>query len=147
MRNHIIWLTALTLATSAHAATVKATIDGGTSYVNLGTLSSQECIDFMKSPAVIARGRSSVAVDGKIGAPDASLCHAHVRVALVSTEPVVSTTSTGVTTWPLAKDQCESMAKGLLADGPIRVNDSPVLEPEQVTQACNKRSNSVTKPL
>jgi hypothetical protein len=147
MSKHLAWFAALTLSCSAHAATVSASIDGGTSYVRLGVLSVRECVQFMKSPAVIVRGKNSVAVDGMIGAPDPSLCHAHAHVALVSTEPLVSTTPTGITTWPLSTDGCKVVANRLLAGGPVQINDVRVSDSAEVARACSKRSNSVTKPL
>ncbi|AWV05571.1 hypothetical protein DM992_40640 (plasmid) [Burkholderia sp. JP2-270] len=85
-----------------------------------------------------------VAVDGRLTSADDATCRAGAKVDLVSTTPVTKTTATGVTSWPLTKSECAALAAKLLEKGAIRINGSSVDQPDQITSACSKSSNSVT---
>ena len=100
----LLSLTTLALCPAAHAA-ITTSVDGGTSYIHLGTLSAKECNAVLESPVSASQ---QFAFDGRIQAPDTSLCHDGIKVALVRREAVVRTTKDGVTTWPLGKKTAQS---------------------------------------
>lgn len=140
----ILVLAALSICTTGHAA-ITASMDGGTSYIHLGRVSAQECRAVLASPVSASL---KFAFDRRILVPDASLCHDGIQLDLVSEEAVVTATKDGVTTWPLAKDQCAVVATGVLKkQGTVRINEKPVTSPALVDAACSKSSNAVTAPL
>jgi hypothetical protein len=143
MKNTLIVAAAVTVCLSAHAA-VSASTEGGTSFVHLGKLSSAECKALVNSPVVAGM---KIAVDDRVMLADDAACREGARIDLVSTEPVVKTTPTGITTWPLAKSECVSTAVKLLEKSSLRVNGAAVTRADQIEPACSKSSNSVTVPM
>jgi hypothetical protein len=69
------------------------------------------------------------------------------KINLVTTEPIVKTTPTDLTTWPLARSECIVLADNQLVKGAIRINGAVVAKADQIAPACSKSSNSVTVPL
>lgn len=134
---------ALMTCLTAHA-TVTTSIDGGTSYIHLGTFSKASCQALMASPVL---ARVQVAVDGHVTPTGDVTCREGVKVDLVSTEPVMKTTPTEITTWPLAKSDCMVLVMKQLEKGRVRVNGVAVSKADQIEHACSKPSNSVSVQL
>jgi hypothetical protein len=144
MKKLLAVLAALGACATAHAA-ITTSIEGGTSYIHLGRLSANECRAILASPVSASH---HFAFDGHILTPDASLCHAGVRLDLVSEEPVITTTKTGVTTWPLARSQCLALASDVLKrHGVVEVNHQVLTDAAHVDAACVASANAVTESL
>lgn len=140
----LLLLTMLAFFQAAHAA-ITTSIDGGTSYIHLGTLTAKECKAVLESPVSASQ---QFAFDGRILVPDASICHDGIKLAFVRKEAVVRTTKDGVTTWPLGKKDCTKVATRMLeTHRPVQVNGTNVTSPELVEATCSKLSNAVTVPL
>lgn len=138
----------LLISSATFAGSVTASIVDGTSYVHLGRFNAGDCRDLMSSPVIVSRGDLKVAVDGHAGEPNAALCHDGVRVDLVTDQPVVTTTAAGITTWPMSRERCAAVAKGLLDKGrDLKVNDKPVSDAVGIERACSKSNNAVTVAL
>ncbi len=133
----------LTMCLTAHAK-VTTSIDGGTSYVHLGTFSKVSCQALIASPVL---AKVQVAVDGHVMPTGDVTCRDGVKVDLVTREPVMKTTPTGITTWPLAKSDCVVLAMKQLEKGRVRINGAEVSRTDQIEHACSKSSNSVSVPL
>jgi hypothetical protein len=143
MKKVLCAIAMLAAGASANAA-ITTSIDGGTSYIHLGKLSAKECAAFLASPASAS---FKVALDGKIMRPDDGKCHDGIKVDIVAEDPVIRTTDTAITTWPLAKDRCKETAAGLLKTQPLlAVNGQPVANTPQAMEACSKSSNSISVP-
>lgn len=136
-------VTALMTCLAAHAK-VTTSIDGGTSYIHLGAFSKASCQALMASPVL---AKVQVAVDGHVMPTGDVTCRDGVKVDLVATEPVMKTTPTEITTWPLAKSDCMVLAMKQLEKGPVRINGAAVSKTDQIEHACSKASNSVSVPL
>lgn len=136
-------MAALAMGVTANAA-ITTSIDGGTSYIHLGRLSAKECKGFVDSPASAGL---LLAFDGHARAKGEDVCHDGVRLDILTRDPVIRTTDSEITTWPLAKDRCKETVTGLLkAHQLIVVNDEPVANTPQAQAACSKSSNVVSVP-
>ncbi|PNE59908.1 hypothetical protein A8H39_01815 [Paraburkholderia fungorum] len=140
----VLFVIGMLAACAPTYASITTSIDGGTSYIHLGKVSTTECKAFLASPA---SALFKVALDGKIKSANEGKCHDGIQVDIVDQDPAVRTTDTSITTWPLAKDQCQETAAGLLKTRPvIAVNGQPVANTPQATAACSKSSNSISVP-
>lgn len=143
MKKTLLVAVALAFNVSAHA-TVTASTYGGTSYLHLGKLSKGACQAVMESPVTAS---VNVVVDGYEKPTGDVTCHDGIKVDFMTTQPVVKTTPTDTTTWPLAKSDCMALATKQLEKGMIRVNGVSVTKTDQIERACSKSSNAVTGPL
>jgi hypothetical protein len=143
MKKTLFVAVALAFNVSAHA-TVTASTYGGASFLHLGKLSRAACQAVMESPVTASL---NVVVDGDEMPTGDVTCHDGIKVDLMTTQPVVKTTPTDITTWPLAKSDCMVLATKQLEKGAIRINGVSVTKTDQVEHACSKSSNAVTVPL
>jgi hypothetical protein len=75
MRKTILAVAALMVYVTARA-TVTTSVDGGTSYVHLGTLSVGACKSLVASPVVAG---IKIAIDGHVMSADDAVCHAGAK--------------------------------------------------------------------